>query len=99
MPLMFMTRVQNTEEVEQRMSLYYTHPFKKTGSFQLQFSRVGGERICTVSDLRYTVPSRFRGLLDRLHLWGNASDIFGGSLNAPGDVRRRVTLFVDGRRY
>ena len=67
MPIMFMTRAQKTEKWK-RMSLYYTHPLEKAGDFQLQFSRVGGEGICTVSDLSYAARSRFRGFLDRLHL-------------------------------
>ena len=75
--------------------LYDTHPLKKAGDFLLQFFRVGRERVRTLGNLIYAACSRFGGFLDRLYFQGNASDIFGGSLDALGNVRRRVTLFVD----
>jgi hypothetical protein len=72
-----------------------TDPLEKAGHFLLQFFRVGGELICTFSNLNYAACSRFGSLLNRLHLQGNTSDILGANLDTLGNVCRRLALFVD----
>jgi len=72
-----------------------THLLKKPSNLLFELLRMRGEFVRTVANVICAPGGRLRLFLDQLHPRRNKGDVVGGSLDVPGNARRRCALFIN----